>query len=520
MVTRVVPRLVSRETAATPNDFDVVVIGYGAAGASAAVAAADQGARVLLLEKSPRFGGNSLLSSGFMRVADDRQSAAEYLWTTSGGRVDEPLIVAFAEQMVDLPEYLRELARPFAGKVAARFRAELSEHEMTDLYGWPGRESIGWAGIESVPDFGGFTWASPSKGHNLMRILSAAVEQRGIDVRLACAATDLVVEDRQVVGVLARSRKGTIRLRTSAVVLATGGFEFDPIMVADNLSIPEIIPIGHACNTGDGIRLAAQAGAALWHMWHVHASYGFRPPDHPVGIRNHLGGSRRPGRAVPWIVVDQRGRRFMNEAPPAPQDTPWRSLGEFDVETGGFDRVPAWLIFDEAGRVKGPIGKAAWSKPANRYEWSSDNMAEIERGWIHSAQTIQELASLIGVDGAVLSHTVSSWNDSVRCRNDPLGRPSGTMVPIDQPPFFAIETWPVLSNTQGGPKHDANQRVVGMDGRPIPGLYAAGELGSIFGHIYMLGGNLTEAVMGGRVAGTNAARLARDTALSCLKSPS
>lgn len=316
----------AREIAGTSSDYDVVVVGYGAAGASAAISAADQGARVLLLEKAPHFGGTSLLSSGFMRAADDRTSAAGYLRNSLGQRVEQPLIDAFAGQMVDLPDYLEKLARPLGGKVSARFRTQLSEHEMTDLYEWPGYESIGWTGIESVPNFRGFTWASPSKGHALMRVLSSSVERREIEVRFSCAATDLVVEKREIVGLLARSRSVTYRFSTKAVVLATGGFEFDPIMLADHLSIPEIIPIGHGYNTGDGIRLAVQAGAMLWHMWHVHGSYGFRPPGHSVGIRNHLGGARRPGRAVAWIVVDQQGRRFMNEAPPAPQDTPWRSL--------------------------------------------------------------------------------------------------------------------------------------------------------------------------------------------------
>jgi predicted oxidoreductase len=82
------------------------------------------------------------------------------------------------------------------------------------------------------------------------------------------------------------------------------------------------------------------------------------------------------------------------------------------------------------------------------------------------------------------------------------------MLPFDQARFYAVQVWPVVSNTQGGPKHDEFQRVLDAYGQPIPGLYAAGELGSIFGHIYLLGGNLTEGLVGGRIAGRCAARAA------------
>jgi succinate dehydrogenase/fumarate reductase flavoprotein subunit len=85
------------------------------------------------------------------------------------------------------------------------------------------------------------------------------------------------------------------------------------------------------------------------------------------------------------------------------------------------------------------------------------------------------------------------------------------MIAIAVPPFYAIQVWPVVSNTQGGPVHDERQRVLDVRGAPIPGLFAAGELGSFFGHIYLLGGNITEAIVGGRIAGREAAGAARQS---------
>ena len=87
-----------------------------------------------------------------------------------------------------------------------------------------------------------------------------------------------------------------------------------------------------------------------------------------------------------------------------------------------------------------------------------------------------------------------------------FGRPSGTMVPIDMPPFYGAQAWPVCSNTQGGPVHDGKQRIIDVYGDPIPRLYAAGEMGSAFGHLYMSGGNIAECFVTGRIAGHNAAQ--------------
>jgi succinate dehydrogenase/fumarate reductase flavoprotein subunit len=484
---------------------DVVVIGYGAAGAAAAAAAARTGAQVILAEKTARLGGTSLLSSGFVRVASDTAAAARYLTRTLGDRIEPSLVTAFARQLTSLPARLAELAAPLNAQVSVRFGADQPDYETSDLFTWPGRDSLGWAGITGIPGFHGYEWASPGNGHALMRVLSHHVDHSGVEVLFDTAACRLEMRDGQVAGVELRQGTETFLVSAPAVVLTTGGFEFDKAMLADNLQIPAIYPIGHPGNTGDGIRLSQQAGASMWHLWHVHASYGFRLPGHPVAIRNHLGGTRRSERPVAWILVDQHGRRFTNEAPPAPQDTPWRAMQQLDAESGAFDRIPCWLIFDENGRRLGPLGKPAWSTESHRYKWSADNSQELSQGWILQGSDLAELAKQTAIDPGQLTATVAAWNGHVAKQADPYGRPPGTMLPLQCPPFYAIETWPVLSNTHGGPRHDARQRVLDESGHPISGLFAAGELGSLFGHIYLLGGNLAEAIVGGEIAGTEAA---------------
>ena len=136
-------------------------------------------------------------------------------------------------------------------------------------------------------------------------------------------------------------------------------------------------------------------------------------------------------------------------------------------------------------------------------------MQEIESGLIKKADSIAELAKMIDVDPDTLQATLDRWNEMCATKNDvDFGRPSGTMMKIQRAPFYAGQVWPVVSNTQGGPEHDEKQRIIDVEDRPIPRLYAAGEMGSAWGHLYMSGGNLAECLVTGQIAGREAA--ARD----------
>jgi succinate dehydrogenase/fumarate reductase flavoprotein subunit len=332
-----------------------------------------------------------------------------------------------------------------------------------------------------------------------------------IDLRLSTPAERLILREGAVTG----AHAGGEAIPADAVILACGGFEADPAMQAQYWPGGPALSAAYRYNTGDGIRMAQAAGAALWHMWHFHGCYGYRMPDpaYPFGVRVKRLPDWQPdaeGQApgglpvMPWILLDAAGRRFMNEYEPYLQDTGARPLAAFDPHRMRYPANPAWLVTDAAGMAMYPLGKPTRNDPAARWDWSPDNAAELDAGLFRRAGDVAALAALTGADPAAVSDSLADWNAACAAARDPLGRPASSLHRL-APPYFAAPVEPVVSNTQGGPVHDAGQRVLDAFGDPIPGLLAAGECGSAFGHLYMSGGNLAECFIGGAIAGRAAA---------------
>jgi len=489
---------------------DVAVAGCGYAGAMAAIAAHDSGAEVIVLEKMPDPGGISVCSAGGLRVAEDAGEAFAYLQATNAGTTPDDVLRRLAQGMVRLPARLDDLA--------AGIPAELGRRASPANYPFPGHETFGFVYVDALSDFDApARWphvqGSP-QGARLFRIMEMNLERRGIDVRCRTAARRLLLDrGGRVIGL--RTNDGrTVRARR-AVVLACGGFEGDPAMQRQYWEAMPVLSAAFRGNTGDGIRMAQAAGADLWHMWHYHGSYGFRHPDpaYPFAIRTKRVPDWRPGESppsdvrMPWILLDKEGRRFTNEYHPYLQDTGARHLGRLRPEHQDFAAIPAWLIADEDGRALYPFGRPTHNERGVRYEWSADNRTEIALGILRQADSLASLADDAGLPAERMAASIERWNAACAAGRDAdFERPPTTMMPIRRPPFCYGQVWPVVSNTQGGPVHDAEQRVLDPFGKPIPGLYAAGELGSVFGHLYMSGGNLAECFIGGEIAGRNAAR--------------
>lgn len=490
--------------------YDVIVVGYGYAGAMAAISAADAGARVLLVEKSATPGGISICSAGGLRIAEDAGAAFSYLQATCGGKTPDDVLQVLAQGMTELSDRLSRLAEGQGARIERRASPA--------NYPFSGNETFGFAYVEALDGFDPARDYPQVRGNPqgalLFRLLEQNMAQRSnIEVRLDCATLRLLSENGAVTGVtLADGRQVQ-----GSVVLATGGFEADPNMQRQYWPGGTALSAAYAGNTGDGIRMAQSVGADLWHMWHSHGCYGFQVPGHKFGARVKRLPDWQPGRDglpdgdVPkaaWILLDISGRRFMNEYEPYMQDTGMRQLGTMDMAQQRAMANPAWFLTDANGLALYPMAKPTWNDPDARYEWSADNSAEVDSGLFRRAATVDELAGIVGVDATQVAETLEDWRGICQTAKDPLGRPPKSLFSLS-PPYFAATVVPVVSNTQGGPRHDAEQRVLDPFGTPIQGLWAAGECGSAFGHIYMSGGNIAECFVGGGIAGRAAASFAK-----------
>ncbi|MDR2957234.1 MAG: FAD-dependent oxidoreductase [Coriobacteriales bacterium] len=466
------------------KEVDVVVVGYGGAGSVTAITAHDNGAEVLVIEKLARPGGNTSISGGGILTPNNLQQAITYfrgLYELSKSTYDEAIMLRYAEDAMGNVEWVQKL-KP---------GTELTR------YGGAGFEDI--PGSESMDKFM-IRAEGKTASQALFEILSEAVEQvRGIEVLLECPGKRLITDtEGAVIGVIANNKGTEIKIKARrGVVLTTGGYEFDQDMLRNNVKGYPIIASGCPGNTGDGVRMAQKVGAGLWHMNGASCGMGTKVEGFEPGF-SVAGGASRPN----FIWVDNDGHRFIDETN-VESHAGLLVVDWYDHEELKYPRIPFYFICDENRRKQSAMGSAGgWNRGA--YSWSTDNTAEIDKGWIKKGETLAELASVINVDGNNLAASVAEWNAAVAAGVDKLhGRAAlGTVI---EPPFYAIEMHPMLLNTQGGPQRNVKGQIVDPFGEPIPRLYSAGELGCMWGMIYQGAGNIGECIVYGKISGANVA---------------
>jgi succinate dehydrogenase/fumarate reductase flavoprotein subunit len=205
------------------------------------------------------------------------------------------------------------------------------------------------------------------------------------------------------------------------------------------------------------------------------------------------------------IVVGPNGKRFADEKYKT-------SHGKVNIAgrwTPLSTPCPMFMIFDHTLFSSGPLyekePRSGWTPLVERYDWSEGNGKELAKGWIKQAATVPALAQALGLPPTVLEETVTRWNAHCQAGTDADFGRSKMLCPIQTAPFYAVELSPSMLNTQGGPRRNARAQVVRPDGSPIPRLYSAGELGSIYSYLYQGTGNIGECLGFGRIAGRNAA---------------
>ncbi|MBI4528743.1 MAG: FAD-binding protein [Deltaproteobacteria bacterium] len=460
------------------EETDVVVVGYGGAGAAAAISSHDAGAKVVILEKDEG-GGNTQLATRTFLCPINTAAAREHIRALSFGTVEEETLDAFIEWCSRNVEFIRELG---------------GEVEICP----PGPTFPKLQGAEAMVRYRVKGTRGEPGGEALWRLLSQNVERRGIKLRRQTAAKKLVRAEDSVVGVAAEmaGKRHTIGARR-AVVLSTGGFEYNEWLKRQFLSGYPIYAFGHTGNRGDGIKLAQELGAELWHMKSLAAPMGFKFPEWEAAFIMRMPASG-------FIIVDQAGKRFCNETG-LEHYSMWMEVSRFDSERLRYSRIPSYLIFDEKTRLSGPVTTIGHGR--NRaYQWSSDNSTELEKGWIQSGRDAAELAGKLSIESArEFENTLATYRETCRKgRDEDFGRSKETLVELEAP-LYGVPLWPCLLNTQGGPKRNSRGEIMDVWGNPIKRLYGAGELGSIWGFLYQSGGNLGECLASGRMAGFHAA---------------
>jgi 3-oxosteroid 1-dehydrogenase len=527
------------------EQYDVVVVGSGAAGMAAALAAQRHGLRTVLVEKAAHFGGSTARSGGGVwipnnevlrgdGVADTPEAARNYLHSIVGDVVPAERIDTYLDRgpealsfliansplrMQWVPDYSDYYPEAPGGRVGGRSvepkpfdlnrlgpdhdRLE-PDYSKAPLNVAVTQADFRWAtllmrtprGVARVLRIGiRWIWGMLTRkrlavrGQAFAAMLWIGLRDAGVPVLLDTALDELSVEDGTVRGVVVThaGQQRVIRAK-HGVVLACGGFEHNAEMREQYQRAPIGIDwtVGARANTGDGIRAAQQLGAALELM--DDAWWG---PSIPLtgGPWFCLAERTLPG----CIMVNDRGERFMNEALPYVEAVHRMYGGEHGRGDGPAENIPCWLVMDQRYRNR-YVFAGVQPRKALPGRW-------FQAGVVVKAATVEALAEKIGVEPAALRTTVDRFNGFVRTGKDadfgrgdsgydryygdPTIKPNPCLSPIDQGPFYAVVMVPGDLGTKGGIRTDVHARVLRADDSVVDGLYAAGNVSSpVMGHTY------------------------------------
>jgi flavocytochrome c len=466
---------VQMETSAGRAEYDVIVVGAGFAGLTAAIEAHNAGASVVVLEKMKAPGGNSIISDGGIAAAG---TAAQRRL----GIEDSPELM-----YQDMLRAGLGLNHPALVRKVAEYSAEAVE--------W----SVDYLGVEyldRLDQFGGhsvlrcFT-ARDVTGATIIRRQVEKLKQLGVEIRLQTRLESFLTADDEVTGV--RIREGFVPGRPETgrdaelsarrgIVLATGGFGADVSFrsVQDPRLDASVDSTNKASATAEALVEALRIGAMPVHLSHIQLGPWASPDEKGYGV-----GPRFADYVVfqyGLVVSPLTSSRIVNE------------LG---------DRK---MVADAILGVGQPCIGIADARAVRDSGWSIDRC--LEKGVVKTFDTLRDLAGFYGLDTDAMAATVERFNSHIAAGADPdFGKPFiAGAAPLVEPPYYAMRLWPKVHHTMGGVQIDAEARVIDLDGNPIRGLYAAGEVaGGVHGACRLGSCAITECLVFGRIAGRNAA---------------
>ena len=487
-------------------DADVVVVGAGGAGMTAAITAAAEGKSVVILESQSMVGGNSVRATGGMNagktVYQDENEFGESagvektLKTAAEKYADNETITALAKTVseqwaayqanptgyFDSVE-LMELDTMIGGK-------GINDPELVETLCANSADAIDWLDehgitLHNVSSFGGASvkrihrpvnaeGKTVSVGSYMIPLLEENCEKAGVKMMLDTTATEILTDaNGAAVGVKATGASGeTVTVNAKAVVLATGGFGANLDMVVKyKPELKGFMTTNAPGIQGQGIEMAQAIGAATVDMDQIQI--------HPTVEANTAALITEGLRGDGAVLINEEGKRFIDE------------VGTRDVvsaaeiaQTGSY----SWLVVDQA-----------------MVDASSVIQGYIKKGYTVTGETYEELGEAMGVDAAAFAETMEKWNGYVEAKNDPdFGRTSFAN-PLNTAPYYAVKVTAGVHHTMGGLKINANTEVLNEKGEVIPGLFAAGEVtGGVHGANRLGGNAVADFTVFGRIAGAAA----------------
>lgn len=464
-------------------DADVIIIGSGIAGLSAALEAGAAGRSVLVIDANSVGGGHAVKAGGFALVGTPLQEKKGY---QDSPEIAERDLLAWGEDAD--PVWVRRYVR------ASR----------TEVHDWLTGFGVRWGFILDTPEHSvpRFHFANGAALNVVVPLMRAAFTQPNLQFRWNTEAVSLIRSGGGVTGVRVRDLRTGLEseLRAPAVIVATGGWQSNLDFVRrewrSDVPAPGKLYAGAGYfATGSGIALGTAAGAATVRMDHqVTFTTGLPDPRDPTGSRALL--SQNP--AAIW--VNSSGQRFISET--APSKAADNAVLKLEPATH-------WLVFDAEGLKSLRVRDAVWLGNASGIEPLKS------AGLIRQADSIAALAGVAGLPAPALEATVQRWNSAVRAGTDTeFGRfspakPEKTARELVTAPFYAMQLFPLTRKSMGGLAIDADTRVLDTGGRPIRGLYAVGEVTGVAGINGSYGGEgtfLGPSVFLGRLAGQAATR--------------
>ncbi|MBJ8326310.1 flavocytochrome c [Streptococcus pacificus] len=444
------------------KNYDVIIIGSGGAGMSAAIAAKDAGANVVILEKMPYIGGNTSKSSAGMNasetkfqkeqgIEDSNEKFFEETLKGGKGTNDEALLHYLVDNSASAIDWLDSMGITLDNITTTGGMSVTRTHRPSD------GSAVGGYLVDGLYD-------------NIM--------ERDIPVFVNAEVTDIIEKDGQVAGVTVKINGKETTISSKAVVLATGGFGANMDMVTKfKPELKGYVTTNQKGSTGDGIALAEDEGAQTVDMDQIQI--------HPTVEQESSYLITEAVRGEGAILVDSKGNRFVNEL---------ETRDKVSAAINQLEPNHAFVIFDDA--LKGRV-------PAiDKYD---------EKGLVAKSDSIEGLAKEIVTESETLKNTLEKWNQAVADASDTdFGRTTGMENDLSTGPFYAIKIAPGIHHTMGGLKINTEAQVLNKDGKAIPGLYAAGEVtGGIHGQNRIGGNAVADIIIFGRQAGEQSAKFVK-----------